>query len=162
MMRCLPEDINDALSKFFSHLLHKDLASAKTGPDAEDNHDTEDDDPANEVYSDTHSENRSEQFYTAPDNLVNNLARDVPANHVPAKTSTEEFDDVFATPANAAWGMPVRQCQLMLKKLHQVRVAAGKSPDWPFADYLEFKFVKWMVMNDISQTAQDKLIKLPI
>ncbi|KAF8605584.1 hypothetical protein BDV93DRAFT_570162 [Ceratobasidium sp. AG-I] len=50
----------------------------------------------------------------------------------------------------------------MLEKIFQDRVTDGRSPDWPFADYLEFEFVKWLVVNDISQTARDKLIKLPI
>ncbi|KAG8733506.1 hypothetical protein FRC10_012318 [Ceratobasidium sp. 414] len=171
MMRRLPEDIDDALSKFFSHLLHEDSASAEAGPDAEDDHtDNEDDDPANEVYGDTRSENRSEQFYTAANNSVDdfiddsidNLVGDMPANDAAAETSAERLDDMPATLANATWGTPIRRCQPMLKKLHQARVAAGQSPDWPFADYLEFEFVKWMVVNDISQTARDKLIKLPI
>ncbi|KAG9077897.1 hypothetical protein FRC06_008645, partial [Ceratobasidium sp. 370] len=140
-MHRLPEDID-------GRSIQVDLASAKASPDAKDNPDTEDDNPTNEVYRDTHLENRSEQFYTAVNNLVDdlidNLVSDVPANDVPAETSAERLDNVLAAPANAAW------------------VAAGQSPDWPFADYLEFEFVKWMVVNDISQTARDKLIKLPI
>lgn len=41
-------------------------------------------------------------------------------------------------------------------------IANGRAPAWPFADWLEFEFVKWLVENDISQGARDKLIKLPI
>ncbi|KAJ1299410.1 hypothetical protein OPQ81_002640 [Rhizoctonia solani] len=59
-------------------------------------------------------------------------------------------------------GAQLHTCMTELEWLHQIQVANGKQPAWPFVDYLEFEFVKWMVVNDISQTAQDKLIKLPI
>lgn len=60
------------------------------------------------------------------------------------------------------WGARLRPCLATLDRIHQQKIAAGQAPAWPFADYLEFEFVKWMVQNDISQTARDKLIKLPI
>jgi hypothetical protein len=63
---------------------------------------------------------------------------------------------------NSPWGTRLRPCLTTLDKLHQQKIATGEAPAWPFADYLEFEFVKWMVDNDISQTARDKLIKLPI
>ncbi|KDN34262.1 hypothetical protein RSAG8_12651, partial [Rhizoctonia solani AG-8 WAC10335] len=70
--------------------------------------------------------------------------------------------DIPFNTLNTPWGTPLSHCQPMLERIHQERVRAGHAPDWPFADYLEFEFVKWMVVNDISQTARDKLIKLPI
>ncbi|CEL54392.1 hypothetical protein RSOLAG1IB_11638 [Rhizoctonia solani AG-1 IB] len=59
-------------------------------------------------------------------------------------------------------GARLGACLNRLEQLHQKKIQANLVPSWPFADYLEFEFVKWMVENDISQTAQDKLIKLPI
>ncbi|KAG8759585.1 hypothetical protein FRC12_009724 [Ceratobasidium sp. 428] len=173
-MRHLPKDIDEALSKFFSHLFNEDSASAEANPDAGDNDldaqdhgDSDDsndsnDNPANEAYRDTRSESGSEQFYTAVNNSADNLIENVPTNDASAEISAEPLGNVPEALANTTWGTPIRRCQPMLKKLHRARIAAGQSPDWPFADYLEFEFVKWMVVNDISQTARDKLIKLPI
>ncbi|CCO35137.1 hypothetical protein BN14_09252 [Rhizoctonia solani AG-1 IB] len=59
-------------------------------------------------------------------------------------------------------GARLGACLNRLEQLHQKKIQANLVPSWPFADYLEFEFVKWMVENDISQTARDKLIKLPI
>ncbi|KAG8720172.1 hypothetical protein FRC09_010014 [Ceratobasidium sp. 395] len=162
-MRRLPEDIDEAVSKFLSHLLRENSVSAEADPAANpdgngDDTDTEDDDLTNEVYGDTRSENGSEQFYTAVNNSVDDLIDNLSANNAD-ETNAEQVPETLA---NAAWGTPLRRCQPMLTKIHRARVAAGQSPDWPFADYLEFEFVKWMVVNDVSQTARDKLIKLPI
>lgn len=59
-------------------------------------------------------------------------------------------------------GSRLRTCVNRLQQLHEEKVRTGRLPSWPFADYLEFEFVKWMVDHDISQGARDKLIKLPI
>jgi hypothetical protein len=96
-------------------------------------------------------------FYTAANNSADDLA-----NNFPSEPETEGLADIPDNIANTPWGTPLRRCRPMLEKIFQDRVADGRSPDWPFADYLEFEFVKWMVVNDISQTARDKLIKLPI
>lgn len=78
------------------------------------------------------------------------------------ETGIEHFAEIPENIANSHWGTPLQRHQPVLERLYLERVAAGLSPDWPFADFLEFEFVKWMVVNDISQTARDKLIKLPI
>jgi hypothetical protein len=62
----------------------------------------------------------------------------------------------------SSWGARVRPCLTSLDKIHKHKIQTGQAPAWPFADYLEFEFVKWMVHHDISQGARDKLIKLPI
>jgi hypothetical protein len=59
-------------------------------------------------------------------------------------------------------GARIRPCLSALQQIHQQKILAGEAPSWLFADYLEFEFVKWMVDHNISQGAQDKLIKLPI
>ncbi|GAB1520445.1 hypothetical protein RhiTH_003520 [Rhizoctonia solani] len=59
-------------------------------------------------------------------------------------------------------GACLRQCLNRLEHLHQQKVHAAMLLAWPFADYLKFQFVQWLVKNDVSQGAQDKLIKLPI
>ncbi|CCO36287.1 hypothetical protein BN14_10419 [Rhizoctonia solani AG-1 IB] len=59
-------------------------------------------------------------------------------------------------------GARLATCLNRLEQLHQEKVWTNLVPSWPFVDYLEFEFVKWMVENDVSQTARDKLIKLPI
>ncbi|KAG9107022.1 hypothetical protein FRC07_008704, partial [Ceratobasidium sp. 392] len=103
------------------------------------------------------SELGSEEFYTAANNSTDDLT-----GAIPPGSETESLANIPDDLANASWGTPLRRCKPMLEKIFRDRVANGRSPDWPFADYLEFEFVKWMVVNDISQTARDKLIKLPI
>ncbi|KAG8730952.1 hypothetical protein FRC10_002161, partial [Ceratobasidium sp. 414] len=60
------------------------------------------------------------------------------------------------------WGAPIGEALPMLQRLHQEKVASGSAPAAPFADWLEFEFVKWMVERDISQGSREKLLKLPI
>jgi hypothetical protein len=60
------------------------------------------------------------------------------------------------------WGSPLRPCLPMLQKIHNQKMGRMQPIAWPFADFLEFEFVKWMVNHDISQGSRDKLIKLPI
>lgn len=104
--------------------------------------------------SDSDSEAESERFYTAVNNSTENF--------IPSDPESVNLGDIPESLSNTSWGTPLRRHQPALEKIYQERVAAGLSPDWPFADFLEFEFVKWMVVNDISQTARDKLIKLPI
>lgn len=59
-------------------------------------------------------------------------------------------------------GAPLRSFMPALERLHQRKIALGEDPAMPFADYLEFEFVKWMVEHDISQRSREKLINLPI
>ena len=59
-------------------------------------------------------------------------------------------------------GAPLRSYIPVLERLHQKKLALGEDPATPFADYLEFEFVKWMVEQDISQSSREKLIKLPL
>ncbi|KAG9087059.1 hypothetical protein FRC07_012922, partial [Ceratobasidium sp. 392] len=157
-MRRLPKDIDDALEQFMAHLAHEERIQAQ----ADTNQDLDEEvDPADAIHRDTRSENGSElgsdQFYTA----VNNSTDDLLGNPLP-EPETESAANIPADMANAAWGTPIRHCRPMLEKIYLDRVASGRSPNWPFPDFVEFEFVKWLVVNDISQTARDKLIKLPI
>jgi hypothetical protein len=140
----------------FSYLLHEERQLPTNN--AEPDNDEEEHNPEGDTFRDTRSESGSEaesdRFYTAMNNSVEDIALSDPG--------TEHFADIPESLANAPWGTPLRRYQLVLEKIYQERIAAGVSPDWPFTDYLEFEFVKWMVVNDISQTARDKLIKLPI
>ncbi|KAG8794412.1 hypothetical protein FRC12_024650 [Ceratobasidium sp. 428] len=157
-MQKLPDNIDDALTQFFSHLFCEEQPQEDANPDPDpDDQDSEVSDAPHDTRSEAGSEMGSEQFYTTANNSNNNLAGDThpqPATPIPASIP----DDI----ANSPWGTPLRRCQPMLDKIYQDRVAADRLPDWPFADFLEFEFVKWMVVNDISQTARDKLIKLPM
>ncbi|KAG8747275.1 hypothetical protein FRC12_014116 [Ceratobasidium sp. 428] len=157
-MQMLPNNVDDALTQFFSHLLREEQPQEDTNTDPDpDDQDSEVGEAPRDTRSEAGSELESEQFYTAANNSDNDLAGDThsePETLIPASIP----DDI----ANSPWGTPLRHCQPMLDKIYQDRVAAGRLPDWPFADFLEFEFVKWMVVNDISQTARDKLIKLPI
>jgi hypothetical protein len=70
---------------------------------------------------------------------------------------------VLGLPASGPqWGMPIGECQPLLQRLHEEKIKAGLTPAYPFADWLEFEFVRWMVERDISQTSREKLLKLPI
>ncbi|CUA72116.1 hypothetical protein RSOLAG22IIIB_10097 [Rhizoctonia solani] len=158
-MRRLPDNMDTVLSEFLSHLF---------GPGEEDldNNSSEQDeegDLADETFRDNCSEidakSTDDHFYTAVNSSINDLNE-----HFPIELEPVESVDIPATEnlCNAPWGNPLRWSQPALEQIHQERITAGCAPDWPFADYLEFEFVKWMVVNDISQTARDKLIKLPI
>jgi hypothetical protein len=57
---------------------------------------------------------------------------------------------------------PLRPCLPMLQKIHNQKMGCMQPIAWPIANFLEFKFVNWMVNHDISQGSCDKLIKLPI
>ena len=123
----------------------------------------EEDDLADETFRDTHSESDAgstdDHFYTAVNSSIDDLTEHVPVElEAVESVDTPAANDIRDDP----WGNPLRWTQPALERIHQERIAAGHAPDWPFADYLEFEFVKWMVVNDISQTARDKLIKLPI
>lgn len=78
-------------------------------------------------------------------------------SHVPAREIPRP--DTNPPPS---WGQPLRPCQTDLQKIQDSMIANGRAPAWPFADWLEFEFVKWLVENDISQGARDKLIKTKI
>ncbi|KAG8703498.1 hypothetical protein FRC08_002802 [Ceratobasidium sp. 394] len=60
------------------------------------------------------------------------------------------------------WGAPIGEALPLLQRLHQEKMAAGSAPAAPFADWLEFEFVKWMVERDISQGSREKLLGLPL
>ncbi|KAG8730682.1 hypothetical protein FRC10_002416, partial [Ceratobasidium sp. 414] len=60
------------------------------------------------------------------------------------------------------WGAPIGEALPVLQRLHQEKLASGSAPAAPFADWLEFEFVKWMVERDISQGSREKLLALPI
>ncbi|KAG8730719.1 hypothetical protein FRC10_002397, partial [Ceratobasidium sp. 414] len=155
-MQRLPDNIDDALSHFFSYLLQEEQPPTNNAePDTvNDNEDDPEGDTFRDTRSEVDSEAESECFYTAMNNSAENL--------IPSDTETEHLADVPENLANAPWGAPLRRYKPAIEKVYQERIAAGLLPDWPFADFLEFEFVKWMVVNDISQTARDKLIKLPI
>ncbi|KAF8600174.1 hypothetical protein BDV93DRAFT_559654 [Ceratobasidium sp. AG-I] len=59
-------------------------------------------------------------------------------------------------------GASIAPCVPALEQLRQKKIALGEAPAAPFADFLEFEFVKWMVERDISQGSREKLLKLPI
>ncbi|QRV85193.1 hypothetical protein RhiJN_13211 [Ceratobasidium sp. AG-Ba] len=59
-------------------------------------------------------------------------------------------------------GAPIGECLPLLHRLHQERTQAGLTPAHPFADWLEFEFVKWMIERDISQGNRERLLQLPI
>ncbi|KEP46797.1 hypothetical protein V565_181170 [Rhizoctonia solani 123E] len=156
-MRRLPDNVDTALSEFLSHLFGEENLDDTSSEQDEEN------DLADKTFQDTRSESDTgstdDRFYTAVNSSIDDLTE-----HVAVEMETVGSVD---TPdadhnCNAPWGNPLRWCQPELERIHQERIAAGRAPDWPFADYLEFEFVKWMVVNDISQTARDKLIKLPI
>jgi hypothetical protein len=65
--------------------------------------------------------------------------------------NTEDVES-FADEADMP-GARLRTCLNRLQQLHQDKIHANLLPSWPFADHLEFEFVKWMVENDVSQTA---------
>ncbi|QRV84442.1 hypothetical protein RhiJN_12458 [Ceratobasidium sp. AG-Ba] len=157
-MRRLPDNIDQVLTEFLSHLLHEDPPLPGDDPDGN----TEDENAGN-TFRDTRSEisegESFEEFYTATQNSTDNLLMSMSPNDEVALENLSSIPDELL---NASWGAPLRRCEHILHKIHQQRIVAGVSPDWPFADYLEFEFVKWLVVNDISQTARDKLIKLPI
>ncbi|KAF8597204.1 hypothetical protein BDV93DRAFT_562525, partial [Ceratobasidium sp. AG-I] len=144
-MRKLPEDIDEAVSQFLSHLLHEEHPPVDAGlaPDAGLDPGTEDE-ATSEVFGDTCSEPGSdlgsEQFYTAANNSADDLI-----GRFPSKPEPDSLPDIPDNMAHTPWGTPLRRCQPMLEKIFRDRVADGRSPDWPFADYLEFEFVKWMV-----------------
>jgi hypothetical protein len=82
---------------------------------------------------------------------------DIPMFDVTTINNGEAPTDKANTP-----GVRLGACLNCLEQLHQKKIQANLVPSWLFADYLEFKFVKWMVENNVSQTVWDKLIKLPI
>jgi hypothetical protein len=65
-------------------------------------------------------------------------------------------------PASNLWGAPIGRCLPTLQKIHTEKIQQGLAPSAPFADYLEFQFVKWMVERDISQGSREMLLKLPL
>ncbi|KAG9089283.1 hypothetical protein FRC06_001638, partial [Ceratobasidium sp. 370] len=156
-MQRLPDNIDDALSHFFSYLLREEQQLLTNDTELDTANDT-DDGSEGETFRDTHSEGdsepESEHFYTAVNNSAENL--------IVPNTEIQYFADAPENLANAPWGTPLRRYEPAIEKVYWEQVAAGLLPAWPFADFLEFEFVKWMVVNDISQTARDKLIKLPI
>ncbi|KEP47459.1 hypothetical protein V565_154940, partial [Rhizoctonia solani 123E] len=64
--------------------------------------------------------------------------------------------------AGRRWGASFGECLPALQELHLKKMALGQSPAEPFADWLEFEFVKWMIERDISQGSREILLKLPI
>ncbi|KAG9088781.1 hypothetical protein FRC06_001853 [Ceratobasidium sp. 370] len=150
----LPDNINDALSHFFSYLLWEEQQLRTNDTELDTANDTNDDSEG-KTFRDTRSEGdsepESEHFYTALNNSAKNL--------IVPNTEIQYFANAPENLANAPWGTVTPLCACHQESLP---VAAGLSPDWPFAGLLKFEFVKWMVVNDISQTARDKLIKRPI
>ncbi|CAE6475454.1 unnamed protein product [Rhizoctonia solani] len=154
-MRRLPDNVDDVLSQFLT-----DLFGEQPQDDTNSEQD-EEDTLADETFRDTRSESDTastyDEFYTAANNSMDSLTETIPI-----ESETVAPTNIPNNLQNTLWGTPLRHCQPVLERIHQERIAAGRAPDWPFADYLEFEFVKWMVVNDVSQTARDKLIKLPI
>jgi hypothetical protein len=64
--------------------------------------------------------------------------------------------------AGRRWGASIGECLPLLEQLHIRKIVLGQSPAAPFADWLEFEFVKWMIERDISQGSREQLLKLPI
>ncbi|KAG9118957.1 hypothetical protein FRC07_006257 [Ceratobasidium sp. 392] len=151
-MRKLPEDVDEALSEFLDHLFHE-----KQPEEESDEEDTATGEVLRDTRSEPGSDVGSEEFFTAANNSTDDLT-EVP----PPIPKPKDLSDLPAHMTNNTWGTPIRRCEPVLTRILRDRVAKGYSPDWPFADVLEFEFVKWMVVNDVSQTARDKLIKLPI
>ena len=85
---------------------------------------------------------------------------DNPASSPPASPPSESLGDNPAEPKKP--GQPIASCVPALEQLRLKKIALGEASAAPFADFLEFEFVKWMVERDISQGSRDKLIKLPL
>ncbi|KAG9084030.1 hypothetical protein FRC06_004268, partial [Ceratobasidium sp. 370] len=79
-----------------------------------------------------------------------------------ANTDSEENSSENLHLPGPQWGAPIGEALPLLQRLHQEKVASGLAPAAPFADWLEFEFVKWMVERDISQGSREELLKLPI
>ncbi|KAB5588277.1 hypothetical protein CTheo_8281 [Ceratobasidium theobromae] len=155
-MRRLPENIDQAIADFLLHVLGKPQGGANE--DGDDVHSDQNDDTFQDTHSETesnHDNSEDEDFYTAANNSTANLSTTIPLGSTTPPNQEMEVD-------NSLWGTRLCPCLTTLDKLHQQKMCSGEVPAWPFTDYLEFEFVKWMVDNDISQTACDKLIKLPI
>ncbi|EUC60634.1 hypothetical protein RSOL_356350, partial [Rhizoctonia solani AG-3 Rhs1AP] len=164
-MQRLPDNVDTVLSELssLSHLFGGENDDTSAEQDDTSSEQDEEDDVADKTFRDTRSESDAEstndRFYTAVNSSINDLTERVAVESETMGSVDTPAADVIL---DAPWGNPLRWSQPALERIHQERIAAGRAPDWPFADYLEFEFVKWMVVNDISQTARDKLIKLPI
>ncbi|CAE6492373.1 unnamed protein product, partial [Rhizoctonia solani] len=71
-------------------------------------------------------------------------------------------DSISSHQASLPWGASIEECRPLLERIHLDKIARGLSPARPFADWLEFEFVKWMVERDISQGSREKLLRLPL
>ncbi|CAE6452458.1 unnamed protein product [Rhizoctonia solani] len=108
-----------------------------------------------------HPDDNSGDYYSPCDEMNN--AEIPPENSVDRDSTPSDESNVFDSPSSGPqWGMPIGECHPLLHRLHQEKIEAGLTPAYPFADWLEFEFVKWMVERDISQTSREKLLKLPI
>ncbi|KAG9122401.1 hypothetical protein FRC07_001227, partial [Ceratobasidium sp. 392] len=120
------------------------------------------------------------------DSMANMNAVDVEYDSLMAETSTAEVPDASLLEEDQSrvdssfntnpeehigenlglpgsqWGAAIGEALPLLQRLHQEKIASGSAPAAPFADWLEFEFVKWMVERDISQGSREKLLKLPI
>ncbi|KAG8710887.1 hypothetical protein FRC11_004010 [Ceratobasidium sp. 423] len=188
-MRRLPVDIDEAIAEFLNDMLAQSNVPPASTEERGDSNSDSDSDSDSEVDSESSSvdtdgqENRdpdeieveslldveSEDGYetylefdqdadlTVHDDIITSPTSDV----VMADVGQTEDQDLPMDESNMP-GARVRRCLSQLEYLHQQKVHAELLPAWPFADYLEFQFVQWMVENDVSQGARDKLIKLPI
>jgi hypothetical protein len=87
-------------------------------------------------------------------------------SNVSPDNSVNSNSDQGGTPdlheATPRWGAPIDQCLPLLDRLHKEKLESGLTHAYPFADWMEFEFVKWMVERDISQGSRERLMKLPI
>jgi hypothetical protein len=140
----------------FTELLQRARNEGQSEPDTE----VDDSEPSNNIDNDIFGNTESDpEDGKHTSTTVNDPTEDL---HPGSPTLDAPLSDEISDIEMDLPGARLRTCISDLERLHQLQVANGKKPEWPFADYLEFEFVQWMVVNDISQTARDKLIKLPI
>ena len=60
-----------------------------------------------------------------------------PSSTASSSESEERYD------ANMP-GAPIASCVPALERLHRKKIVLGEAPAAPFADFLEFEFVKWI------------------
>ncbi|KAG8731164.1 hypothetical protein FRC11_004838, partial [Ceratobasidium sp. 423] len=175
-MRKLPEEVDQAITEFLNDLL---LRNGVLGAEMQDENgsetDSEDDD------TDTDGQETTDPDEMEVESLLDAEFEDDAANFEDNENCGSTTDDVMSPSSDVTMagiahgdeqelfleetyvpGARLRPCLNRLQQLHRQKVLANTLPSWPFSDYLEFEFVKWMVDNDISQGARDKLIKLPI
>ncbi|EUC56746.1 hypothetical protein RSOL_193550 [Rhizoctonia solani AG-3 Rhs1AP] len=187
-MRGLPADVDEVITEFLNDMITRfevPPAGTEEQGDGDDSSDSEsnsesssvdieeeDSDLENmEVESllDVESEDDYDYDYQAHlefdqshDSAVHNNIATSPTSDVDMMDASPTEDEDLPMDGSNMPGARIKRCLNQLEHLHQQKIHAELLPSWPFADYLEFQFVQWMVENDVSQGARDKLIKLPI